>query len=43
MDFDATLALSSIDFGTFHMYTDHWSKDNDEWPKRWIAVSYIYC
>ncbi|KAG2223557.1 hypothetical protein INT45_001639 [Circinella minor] len=37
MDFDATLALSSIDFGTFHMYTDHWSKDNDKWPKKWIA------
>ncbi|KAI9484800.1 glycoside hydrolase superfamily [Zychaea mexicana] len=36
MDFDATIALSSIDFGTFHMYPEHWTKDNEEWPIKWI-------
>ncbi|KAI8145138.1 glycoside hydrolase superfamily [Fennellomyces sp. T-0311] len=36
MDFEATIALSSIDFGTFHMYPEHWSKDNTDWPIKWI-------
>ncbi|KAI9272966.1 glycoside hydrolase superfamily, partial [Phascolomyces articulosus] len=37
MDFDATLALSSIDFGTFHMYPEHWSKSVEDWPSKWIS------
>lgn len=35
VDFDALLALSNIDFGTFHLYPSHWSK-SPEW-----GVTYI--
>lgn len=27
VDFEANLRLSSVDFGTFHLYPSHWSKD----------------
>nr|4QP0_A Chain A, Endo-beta-mannanase [Rhizomucor miehei] len=37
MDFDAILALSSIDFGTFHLYPEAWSKGTDSsWSVQWI-------
>ena len=35
-DFDAELALESIDFGTFHSYPDWWSKSPLEWTPKWI-------
>ena len=38
MDFDASLALSNIDFGTFHLYTSDWSKDT-AWGTQWIKVN----
>jgi mannan endo-1,4-beta-mannosidase len=34
-DFDAELALPSIDFGTFHSYPDWWSK-TVPWTDQWI-------
>ncbi|KAF7296256.1 Glycoside hydrolase [Mycena chlorophos] len=38
MDFAANLALSSIDFGTFHMYPDSWGYNDNEtlWGEQWI-------
>ncbi|KAI8141807.1 glycoside hydrolase superfamily [Fennellomyces sp. T-0311] len=35
MDFDASLALPNIDFGTFHLYVSDWSKTN-EWGTQWV-------
>ncbi|KAI0886599.1 glycoside hydrolase family 5 protein [Annulohypoxylon maeteangense] len=34
-DFDATLALESIDFGVFHTYPDWWTK-TVAWADQWI-------
>ncbi|MFL6450527.1 MAG: cellulase family glycosylhydrolase [Bryobacteraceae bacterium] len=37
VDFEALLALPAIDFGTFHMYIQHWGESADShFPKRWI-------
>lgn len=37
MDFDAILALDSIDFGTFHLYPETWGKDtNGSWATQYI-------
>ncbi|KAF8199077.1 mannanase [Pholiota molesta] len=39
IDFNANLAISSIDFGTFHSYPDSWGQTaNDSlWGTQWIA------
>ena len=37
MDFEATLALKNIDFGTFHLYTEAWSHDI-KWGTQYIKV-----
>ncbi|KAI9314227.1 glycoside hydrolase superfamily [Dichotomocladium elegans] len=36
VDFAALIALSNIDFGTFHLYPEDWSEDKDAW-----AIQYI--
>jgi mannan endo-1,4-beta-mannosidase len=33
-DFEAFLALPDIDFGTYHMYPEHWNNAN--WGEEWI-------
>jgi mannan endo-1,4-beta-mannosidase len=33
-DFDAFLALPDVDFGTYHMYPEHWNNAN--WGEEWI-------
>ncbi|KAI7849989.1 mannan endo-1,4-beta-mannosidase [Circinella umbellata] len=35
MDFEATLALKNIDFGTFHIYTEDWGH-NVEWGTQYL-------
>ncbi|KAK4454882.1 endo-1,4-beta-mannosidase [Podospora aff. communis PSN243] len=35
-DFDAEIALDTIDFGVFHSYPDWWSKTPLEWTTKWI-------
>ncbi|PPQ92323.1 hypothetical protein CVT25_008529 [Psilocybe cyanescens] len=39
VDFDANLAVSSIDFGTFHSYPTGWGQGGNEqaWGTQWIA------
>ncbi|KAL1696278.1 glycoside hydrolase family 5 protein [Schizophyllum commune] len=38
VDFDANLAISSIDFGTFHAYPEAWGQsDAEAWGTQWIA------
>ncbi|KAF9452368.1 glycoside hydrolase family 5 protein [Macrolepiota fuliginosa MF-IS2] len=39
VDFDANLAISSIDFGTFHSYPTPWGQTGNEtaWGTQWIA------
>ncbi|TFK44673.1 mannanase [Crucibulum laeve] len=39
IDFDANLAISSIDFGTFHSYPTGWGQGGNEqaWGTQWIA------
>jgi mannan endo-1,4-beta-mannosidase len=39
VDFDANLAISSIDFGTFHSYPTSWGQGGNEtaWGTQWIA------
>ncbi|KAF9564905.1 CEL4b mannanase [Agrocybe pediades] len=39
VDFDANLAISSIDFGTFHSYPTSWGQSGNEqaWGTQWIA------
>ncbi|KAK0463815.1 mannanase [Desarmillaria tabescens] len=39
IDFDANLAISSIDFGTFHSYPMSWGQTSDPqgWGTQWIA------
>jgi len=37
VDFDEILALPAIDFGTFHMYTEHWGEQaGSGFPQKWI-------
>jgi mannan endo-1,4-beta-mannosidase len=37
VDFESTLALSTIDVGTFHMYPEHWGESSrSAFPRRWI-------
>ncbi|EIW75756.1 hypothetical protein CONPUDRAFT_180574 [Coniophora puteana RWD-64-598 SS2] len=39
IDFDANLAISSIDFGTFHLYPGTWQESSpsyDQWGQTWI-------
>ncbi|RLN90737.1 hypothetical protein BBJ28_00021266, partial [Nothophytophthora sp. Chile5] len=39
VDFDANLAIDSIDYGTYHTYPDNWSVATDElasWGVQWI-------
>jgi len=39
IDFDANLAISTIDFGTFHSYPTAWEQGGNEtaWGTQWIA------
>lgn len=36
IDFERLLQLPSIDFGTFHLYPDHWNTDA-AWGSQWIT------
>ncbi len=36
VDWEQNLALDTIDFGTVHLYPDHWEKDL-EWAREWIT------
>ncbi|KAH7339006.1 glycoside hydrolase family 5 protein [Rhizoctonia solani] len=38
IDFDANLKISSIDFGTFHSYPEHWDQKSNVtgWGTQWI-------
>lgn len=36
VDHEAFLALDSIDFGTFHLYPDHWSAGT-KWGNTWVT------
>ncbi len=35
VDHEALMGLPSVDFGTYHLYPDHWSK-TPEWGTQWI-------
>ena len=37
MDFEASLALKNVDFGTFHLYPEDWSHDV-AWGTQFIKV-----
>ncbi|KIP03911.1 glycoside hydrolase family 5 protein [Phlebiopsis gigantea 11061_1 CR5-6] len=41
IDFNANLAISSIDFGTFHLYPESWGQSSDPsssvWGSQWIS------
>ncbi|RDB16956.1 putative mannan endo-1,4-beta-mannosidase F [Hypsizygus marmoreus] len=39
IDFDANLAISTLDFGTFHSYPEHWGQSDNiqNWGTQWIA------
>jgi mannan endo-1,4-beta-mannosidase len=39
IDFNANLAISTLDFGTFHNYPEGWgeSSDAETWGNQWIA------
>ncbi|KAF7378392.1 Glycoside hydrolase family 5 protein [Mycena sanguinolenta] len=39
IDFAANLALSTLDFGTFHMYPDSWGESGNDiaWGQQWIT------
>ncbi|KAJ7849909.1 glycoside hydrolase superfamily [Mycena leptocephala] len=38
IDFAANLAISTLDFGTFHLYPDSWGESNDvAWGQQWIT------
>ncbi|KAJ7270478.1 mannanase [Mycena rebaudengoi] len=39
VDFAANMAISTLDFGTFHMYPDNWghSADDIAWGNQWIT------
>ncbi|KAK2766122.1 hypothetical protein FQN54_007637 [Arachnomyces sp. PD_36] len=36
VDFEANLKIETLDFGTFHLYTESWGQ-NYEWGNQWIA------
>ncbi|KAG8945048.1 hypothetical protein FRC03_001825 [Tulasnella sp. 419] len=40
LDFATNLAISSVDFGTFHLYPEHWGTESQSdpvgWGKQWI-------
>lgn len=36
VDHEAITALPGVDFGTFHLYPEHWG-ETLEWGKRWVA------
>jgi hypothetical protein len=36
MDWEKNLSIESIDFGTVHLYPDHWGRDI-EWSEKWIT------
>jgi mannan endo-1,4-beta-mannosidase len=35
VDFEALTRIATIDFGTYHLYPDHWGK-TDQWGTQWI-------
>ncbi|KAG5639633.1 hypothetical protein H0H81_008794 [Sphagnurus paluster] len=39
VDFDVNLGISTLDFGTFHSYPEHWGQANNiqNWGTQWIA------
>ncbi|KAG8933833.1 hypothetical protein FRC02_011068 [Tulasnella sp. 418] len=39
VDFATNLAISTIDFGTFHSYPEHWGQSSDaaNWGTKWIS------
>ncbi|KAF5323251.1 hypothetical protein D9619_013508 [Psilocybe cf. subviscida] len=39
IDFEANLAISTLDFGTFHSYPEHWGQAGNElaWGSQWIV------
>jgi len=39
IDFAANLAISTLDFGTFHMYPDSWGESGNDiaWGQQWIT------
>ncbi|KAF5385133.1 hypothetical protein D9615_000976 [Tricholomella constricta] len=39
IDFDVNLAISTLDFGTFHSYPEHWGQASNiqNWGTQWIA------
>lgn len=42
VDFEANLAIETLDFGTFHLYTEDWGMDNS-WGSSWIADHAAAC
>lgn len=36
VDNERLTALPHVDFGTYHLYPDHWSKGHKNWAKSWI-------
>nr|QCI44182.1 endo-mannanase [synthetic construct] len=41
-DFEATLAISTIDFGTIHLYPSQWG-EADSWGTSWIQAHGVAC
>lgn len=41
--FADNLAISTIDFGTYHMYPDSWGVNRTTWSKEWIHQHSITC
>ncbi|KAF8214816.1 glycoside hydrolase family 5 protein [Mycena galopus ATCC 62051] len=39
IDFEANLAIDTLDFGTFHMYPDSWGESGNDiaWGQQWIT------
>ncbi|KAI1743375.1 glycoside hydrolase superfamily [Xylaria scruposa] len=42
MDFEANLKISTLDFGTFHLYPGSWGTTND-WGNKWITAHAAAC
>ncbi|KAI1077393.1 carbohydrate-binding module family 1 [Whalleya microplaca] len=42
VDFVANLGIETLDFGTFHMYPEHWGTSND-WGNRWVESHGAAC
>lgn len=42
VDFEANLEIETLDFGTFHLYTESWGQDYD-WGNKWIADHAAAC